>query len=232
MKLPTVRPLLGILFTMLCFKSASAENPVASNPLEYAALAKGNDLINGQLKKQTVGQTETASLQGAIAAEFNKIHQWEKTYNSYLKQADGYASSLKASTTAFAEGVRIFLSLVDLKDAISRNPQGVVATLSMNNIYMETAAEMVSVFTLLKTAVAEGGEKNMLTGAERTETLWAINDKIRHFNKKLQKLTLCVRYYTMNDVWNAATAGMVDKSNATIAREAKARWRRAARLCN
>ena len=35
----------------------------ASNPLEWAALAEGNELINGQIDKQIKGQTQTALMQ-------------------------------------------------------------------------------------------------------------------------------------------------------------------------
>ena len=137
----------------------------ASNPLEWAALAEGNELINGQIDKQIKGQTQTALMQNSIAAEFNRIHEWEKQYNSYLKTASGYASSLKACTHLYNDGVRIFLTLEKLGKAIRNNPQGIVASMNMNNLYIETATELVSVFTLLNDAVAKGGTENMLTGA-------------------------------------------------------------------
>lgn len=180
------------------------------------------------MKKQTENQLSTAALQNTIAAEFTKIHEWEKQYSNYLQKVDGYASSLKASTSLYNEGVRIFITLTKLKKAIGDNPQGIVASMSMNNLYIETATEMVSVYTLLKNAVAEGGVKNMLTGEERSQTLWALNDKLNSFHKKLQRLTLSIRYYTFNDVWTNATAGMIYRDNATIARQAKARWKRVA----
>jgi len=41
----------------------------ASNPLEWAALAEGNELINGQIDKQIKRQTQTALMQNSIAAE-------------------------------------------------------------------------------------------------------------------------------------------------------------------
>ena len=119
----------------------------ASNPLEWAALAEGNELINGQIDKQIKGQTQTALMQNSIAAEFNRIHEWEKQYNSYLKTASGYASSLKACTHLYNDGVRIFLTLEKLGKAIRNNPQGIVASMNMNNLYIETATELVSVFT-------------------------------------------------------------------------------------
>ena len=208
-----------------------AEAQIASsNPLEWAALAEGNELINGQIEKQIKGQTKTALLQNSIAAEFNRIHKWEKQYNSYLKTASGYASSLKACTHLYNDGVRIFITLGKLGKAVNNNPQGIVAGMSMNNLYIETATELVSVFTLLNDAVAKGGNENMLTGAERSKTLWALNDQLSAFSRKLNLLYLSIRYYTLNDVWNNVTAGMLDRNNGEAARIAMSRWRRAAVL--
>lgn len=202
----------------------------ASNPLEWMALAEGNEAINGQIEKQIKGQTQTALLQNSIAAEFNRIHKWEKQYNSYLKTTSGYASSLKACTHLYNDGVRIFITLGKLGKAIRNNPQGIIAGMSMNNLYIETATELVSVFTLLNEAVAKGGNENMLTGAERSKTLWALNDKLSAFSRKLHLLYLSIRYYTLNDLWNNVTAGMLDRNNGEAARMAMSRWRRAAAL--
>ena len=188
----------------------------ASNPLEWVALAEGNELINSQIDKQIKGQTQTAVLQNSIAAEFNRIHQWEKEYNSYLKTASGYASSLKACTHLYNDGVRIFLTLGKLGKAIKDNPQGIIAGMSMNNLYIE----------------AKGGKENMLTGAERSQTLWALNDKLSSFSRKLHLLYLSIRYYTLSDVWNNVTAGMIDRSNGEVAQLALTRWRRAAALAH
>ena len=154
-------------------------------------------------------------LQNSIAAEFNRIHKWEKQYNSYLKTVSGYASSLKACTHLYNDGVRIFLTLGKLGNAIRNNPQGIIASMSMNN---------------LNDAVAKGGKENMLTGAERSKTLWALNDKLSVFSRKLHLLYLSIRYYTLNDVWNNVTAGMLDRNNGEAARMAMSRWRRAAVL--
>ena len=204
----------------------------ASNPLEWVALAEGNELINSQIDKQIKGQTQTAVLQNSIAAEFNRIHQWEKEYNGYLKTASGYASSLKACTHLYNDGVRIFLTLGKLGKAIKDNPQGIIAGMSMNNLYIETATELVSVCSLLNDAVAKGGKENMLTGAERSQTLWALNDRLSSFSRKLHLLYLSIRYYTLSDVWNNVTAGMIDRSNGEVAQLALTRWRRAAALAH
>ena len=229
MKSRTISIILAAVLAFLLPQLAQAQI-AASNPLEWVALAEGNELINGQIDKQIKGQTQTAALQNSIAAEFNRIHQWEKEYNSYLKTASGYASSLKACTHLYNDGVRIFLTLGKLGKAIKNNPQGIIASMSMNNLYIETATELVSVFTLLNDAVAKGGTENMLTGAERSKTLWALNDKLSAFSRKLHLLYLSIRYYTLNDVWNNVTAGMLDRDNGEVARLAMNRWRRAAAL--
>ena len=229
MKSRTISIILAAVLALLLPQLAQAQI-AASNPLEWVALAEGNELINGQIDKQIKGQTQTAVLQNSIAAEFNRIHQWEKEYNSYLKTASGYASSLKACTHLYNDGVRIFLTLGKLGKAVKDNPQGIVASMSMNNLYIETATELVSVFSLLNDAVAKGGTENMLTGAERSKTLWALNDKLSAFSRKLHLLYLSIRYYTLNDVWNNVTAGMLDRSNGEVARLAMNRWRRAAAL--
>lgn len=219
-----------VLVAICLFPQFGKAQLAASNPLEWMALAEGNELINGQIERQIKGQTQTALLQNSIAAEFNSIRKWEKQYNSYLKTASGYASSLKACTHLYNDGVRIFLTLGKLGKAIRNNPQGIIAGMSMNNLYIETATELVSVFTLLNDAVAKGGTENMLTGAERSKTLWALNDQLSAFSRKLHLLYLSIRYYNLNDVWNNVTAGMLDRNNGEAARIAMSRWRRVAAL--
>lgn len=227
MRLPTAK-ILTVIIAVLASLQARAQL-VVSNPLEWLALAEGNEAINGQVKDQTDAQTRTAALQNTIAAEFTKIHEWENKYSGYLQTASGFASSLKASATLYEDGVRIFITLGKLKKAIGSNPQGIVATMSMNNLYLETATELISVYTLLREAIATGGRTNMLTGAERSQTLWALSDKLGTFSKKLNRLYLSIRYYTLTDVWNNITAGMLDRDIGTIAGDALDRWKRAAR---
>jgi len=202
---------------------------VVANPLEWAVLVEGNELIDGQIKSEIEGQTQTAVLQGTIAAEFTRIKNWENKYNSYLKSVDGYASSLKAATHLYNDGVRLFINLCDIRRAIGSNPQGVAATFSMNNLYAETATELVTVYTTLRDAIAAGGAGNMLTGAERSRTLWMIEDSLKAFNHKLTQLSLSLKYYTLQDVWWNATEGILDRDYGQIARQAQSRWKRASR---
>lgn len=202
---------------------------VTTNPGEYTILATGNEQINQTVKSEIKAERNTAVFQNTMAAEFTKMKQWEKDYNSYLKTASGYASALKAATHIYDDGLRILLTLDKMRRAVKNNPQGIAATVSMNNLYMETTTEMLSVFTLLKSAVAKGGEQNMLTGSERSKTLWELEDKLSSFSHKLQLLYYSIRHYRLSDVWNRATAGMIERSNGEIAQQSLSHWKRYAR---
>ena len=220
---------IALLVTTLISQVRASAQIVVANPLEWAVLAEGNELIDGQIKNETEGMTRTAVLQNTIAAEFSGIRSWEKKYNAYLKSADGFASSIKAASHLYNDGVRLFINLSDIRKAIAANPQGLAATLSMNNLYIETATELVSVYSTLKEVIATGGDGNMLTGAERSETLWLIEDRLKAFNHMLSLLSLSLRYYTLSDVWYNATEGIIDRDYGEIARHAQSRWKRASR---
>ena len=215
---------MGLMTTATLQASGQA---VEVNGTQVAAIGGGGELINNSVSKQTTAMTKTALLESAIGAEYASIKSWESKYNSYLKTASGYAEGLKAATTLYAEGVITLRHLYEIINAVGNNPQGVVATMSMNNLYAETASELIKVYNILRNTLAVGGKANMLTGAERTEILWQVNDTMKDFNYKLRKLALSISYYTLTDVWNKATAGMIERDHGEIAREAYKRWVRA-----
>lgn len=201
-----------------------------TNPLCIAAIATGGEQINSSVKNQTKDMEKTGLLQAAMSAEFTQMKKWEDKYNSYLKTARGYADALKAGCTLYAEGVVTLRELYNVVKASKANPEGIGASVAMNNLYAEAATQMVKTYRTLKYSIAVGTEKNMLTGAERTELLWSISDDMYALNKKLRQVALSIAYYNMTDVWNHAIAGMVDKSHGQIAEEALDRWKRAQRV--
>ena len=198
-----------------------------SNPSQYVAIAEGQTLVNNAVNSQTKGMQKTAALQGSMAAEFTMMKKWEQKYNSYLKTARGYDDALKAGTSLYADGVETLRHLYEIRKAINANPTGIGATLAMNDLYLETTTEFIKTYRLLKVSIAKGGTDNMLTGAERTEMLWQLNDELARLNAKLRTLAISIAYHNFTDVWNQYTAGMVDKSHADIAHDAYDRWRRA-----
>ena len=213
--IPFLSVILLVLFSLLTLSIHGQY--VINNIGEQAAVKIGNDTINKMVSSQIGAQEKIAAKQSSIGLEFLQMKKWEQKYNSYLKDVSGYASALKAATHAYSDGVRIFLTLSKIKNVVKDHVEGVVATMSMNNLYMETFTEMVSAYELLKNAIAKGGPENMLTGAERSKTLWALEDKLKSFQKKLNHLYMSLRHYKLLHVWNRATAGMIDRDIGEIA---------------
>lgn len=214
-----------LLAFSLVTMSLRGQNIVVNNVGEHVAIKAGNDSINNTVTRQMKAQAKIAFEQNAIGAVFLQMKKWERKYNSYLKDVSGYASALKAATHAYSDGVRIFLTLNKIRKVIKDNPQGVVATMSMNNLYMETFTEMVSAYDLLKNAIAKGGSENMLTGSERSKTLWALEDKLKEFSKKLNHLYMSLRHYQLVHVWEQATAVMIERNVSEIAGQSLRDWK-------
>lgn len=233
MRLPTVSKsaaALSVAAALFLAAVPSSAQMSQSNPLQYVEIETGHKNINDQIKKQTKAQEKTGLLQATISAEFTKIKQWEGKYNSYLKTARGYAEAIKAGTSLYAEGVETLRHIHEIRKAVAANPQGIGASVAMNNIYVETAAELIRTYRLLKVSVALGSNVNMLTGAERTELLWNLNDALDQLNRKLRRLAMSIAFYNLGDVWNNATVGMVERSHAQVAADAIDRWKRAQRV--
>ena len=94
-----------------------------------------------------------------------------------------------------------------MRKAINNNPQGIVATLSMNNLYMETATELVSVFTLLKRCSRQRRQREHADWCGKEQDAVGTERQAECLQQKLHRLYLSIRYYTMTDVWNGVKQG-------------------------
>lgn len=72
MKLPTdnrrSKVVAAIALALMLLPTIAHAQVASSNPLEYVALAEGNELINGQIKNQIEDQQKTAFLQNTICS--------------------------------------------------------------------------------------------------------------------------------------------------------------------
>lgn len=198
-----------------------------TNPDQIMLIGTANLELNNAVSSQSKKMGKIVELQGVIGAEFVMIKNWEGKYINYLKTARGYAEQLKAGTTIYLDGMRCFQSLLEVQKAVNANPQGIAASLSMTNLYSEVMAEFMVVFRVLKTTIAQGGEGNMLNGAERTELLWTLAERMSSLRDKIHSLAIAIAYYNMRDVWKSAIAGLIETDHSQIARDAMDRWRRA-----
>lgn len=228
MKLPTEYKKIFIFLLFFVFALHCNAQLSGNHPGEIIAVTNGYSTINKQVERQMEDQTVTTAEVGLLAGMYKKMREWDEKYYDYLKDAEKYASALKASTTLYADGVKVMLTLDRIRKAVNNNPEGVLATVSMNNLYMETLSEFVGIYTLLKNTVSKGGKEHMLTGAERSKVLWEIESKMSVLSKKLNMLYISLRHYKMVDVWNKYSSGIVNRTPGDKARQALRRWRRCA----
>lgn len=215
------------IFFILFSIGVRGQGATSSNPLEYAAIGNGESLIDNEIKKQTRIRDSLSVLHGTMLIQETKMKQWEQKYSDYLKTAQGYASAIHAGTTLYAAGMETLAALWEIKTACKINPQGIAASVSMNNLYMETATELIKTYGILTKTIAVDDKKNMLNGKERTQLLWQLNSELAQLNKKFRALALSISLFTFEDVWNRAIAGKIGKSNKELAKEAHNRMNRA-----
>lgn len=216
--------IIGILTTFSV--DIYATDYVSYDPLWMVAVFDGTKLVNDEYNKQTSQLVEIGALQNTMALHFNAVKNWQWKHNCYLKDAESFAEAFNAGTNLTAQAVRTMRDLMDLKKVMARNPEGIAATLAMNDLYMETITEFIKTFRMLKFSVSTGGEYNMLTGKERTEMLWALVDRLDELNTKIRKLILSVAYYRVKDIWAFYTRGMFERHKADIAENCLDRWNR------
>lgn len=217
-----------LTFALMLSCKAYSVSIVSSNPMEYGAMIKGYSTLLGTYGTQSGYLSGIDVAAGGIALADRKMRKWEQKYYEYLSTAEGYAKQLKAACTLYAEGMQTLVCLYNVHAACKINPQGIAASIPFNNLYVETAVEFLKSFQSLDSLVAGGGESHMLNGAERTKALWEITYNLEDLNTRLRRLASSILVYSFDDVWNHATAGMVQKSNRQLAEEAFHRFRRAA----
>lgn len=219
------------VFIALSFQiKVSAQGATSSNPGEWAVIRTGESNLLNTIKKQSDDMALILGTQSEMVIANTKMKTWQEKYDSYISTASGYASSIKATTTLYFEGMQTLQALWELKTAMKINPQGIAASIPMTDIYLETLSKFVEVYGALKKVIAKGGSDNMLSGSERTLYLWSLNDDLEELNNHIHRLALSVGMYTFEDVWNRAIEGKIDKTPGQLAHEASKRMNRAMTL--
>ena len=136
-----------VLSTAVCRAQISG---TTSNPGQYLAIKKGEDIILSKITAQTNYRKKEAGIQAELSGTTAKIRNWEQQYNKYLKTTKGFADRIVADCQLYLEGVQTLNALWEVSAAKKINPQGVFATMSMNNLYMETAMQFIKTYRSLK----------------------------------------------------------------------------------
>ena len=196
------------------------------NVAEIATLEGQGVVLNKKITEQAEKEMLNMAEVTTQAGEMNSIARWQKKFSNYLMEAKTYAQQAQAAYGVYSQIVRVILNLTKLEKAIRSNPGGIVYNGLLTESYIHVADEIILSLYLLKNVFSKGGENNMLSGKDRAQVWWDLNDTLERLNDNLYRMAYNIAYYTLTDVWKNMTQGMLQKTNGSIAREALDRWKR------
>ena len=154
----------------------------------------------------------------------------QREFNTYL---DSFRSILCYAAQIYGFYHEITLLTENMGGLIQQlvknttNALAVALSTNRNKIYREVILNSVEIVNDIRTVCLS---KNKLTEQQRLEIVFNIRPKLQVMNKKLKRLTIAVKYTSMNDVWleiNEGTRPMADKTQ--IIEDAKRRWKQIGR---
>jgi hypothetical protein len=162
--------------------------------------------------------------------EVDATTEYQRLYNEYLdtfRDIICYAAQIYGF---YYEIGKLTDNMGSLTKQLKANPGGAVAVALLPNrsaIYREILIGSLDIVNDIRQVCLSNIK---MTEKQRAEIVFAIRPKLKTINKKLQHLTLAVKYSSMSDVWNEIDEGTIEKAdNAKIAKAAKLRWKLRAR---
>ena len=168
---------------------------------------------------QTTGHIWTKEEVEAVTdlqREFNDYLDSFRSVVSYAAQIYGFYHEITNLTGNMGEFTQ------QLKNSPT-NALAVALSTNRNKIYRELIYNSIEIINDIRTACLSD---NKMTEQERMEVVFGIRPKLKLMNKKLQRLTIAVKYTTMGDIWIEIDGGSVPLADKrAIVENAKRRWR-------
>ena len=169
---------------------------------------------------QTTGHIWTKEEVEAVAdlqREFNDYLDSFRSVVSYAAQIYGFYHEITHLTENMGEFTQ------QLKSSPT-NALAVALSTNRNKIYRALIYNSIEIINDIRAVCLSD---NKMTENERMEIVFGIRPKLKLMNKKLQRLSIAVKYTSMGDIWVEITEQAVPKANKVeIARSAIRRWKR------
>ena len=213
-----------IFIPLLCFVTSElrAQNdPVlAGMILLYTDTAQKDQKSQDKVMlKQTTGHIWTKE-------EIEATTDLQREFNDYLDSFRSIVCYAAQTYGFYHEIAQLADNMGDFTQQLSRHPSNALAVAlssRRNKIYRELILGSVEIVNDIRTACLSD---NKMTEQERMEVVFGIRPKLKMMNKKLQRLTIAVKYTTMGDVWIEIDGGSVPVADKRdIVENAKRRWR-------
>ena len=215
-----------VMMLLLTINSIKAQNdPVLAGMILLYTEKAEKTLKNQELAMmmQTTGHLWTKEEVEATAdlqREFNTYLDSFRSILCYAAQIYGFYHEITLLTENMG-------GLIQQLEKNTTNALAVALSTNRNKIYREVILNSVEIVNDIRTVCLS---KNKMTEQQRLEIVFNIRPKLQVMNKKLKRLTIAVKYTSMNDVWleiNEGTRPMADKTQ--IIEDAKRRWKQIGR---
>lgn len=218
--------LIWIMLLVACAGKVHAQN----DPVLAGMILLYTDKAEKELKSQEKVMLLQTTGHIWTKEEIEGTTDLQKEFNNYLNSFRSIVCYAAQIYGFYHEITQLTDNLGDFTQQLSRHPGNALAVAlssRRNKIYRELIMNSVEIVNDIRTACLSD---NKMTEKERMEVVFGICPKLKLMNRKLQRLTIAVKYTSMGDIWIEIDGGAVpvpDKRD--IVEAAKRRWRQTGR---
>ena len=218
------RILIILIFVCMGFSKVQAQNDPVLAGMIYMYTEKAEKELKNQEKvmlMQTTGHIWTKE-------EVKATTDLQREFNNYLNSFRSIISYAAQIYGFYHEIDRLIDNMGGFTKQLEAHPSNALAvalSTKRNKIYRELILNSVERFNEIRHVCLTG---NKMTEKERVEIVFDIRPKLKVMNKKLQRLTIAVKYTSMGDIWAEIDGGSnKDRANKEqIVKDCMARWKR------
>ena len=159
--------------------------------------------------------------------EVEAVTDLQREFNDYLDSFRSVVSYAAQIYGFYHEITHLTENMGEFTGQLKNSPTNALAVaLSTNRdkIYRELIYNSIEIINDIRTVCLSD---NKMTEKERMEIVFGIRPKLQLMNKKLQRLSIAVKYTSMGDIWAEISEEARPKANKVeIARSAIRRWKR------
>lgn len=159
--------------------------------------------------------------------EVKAVTDLQREFNDYLDSFRSVVSYAAQIYGFYHEITHLTENMGEFTGQLKNSPTNALAvalSTNRNKIYRELTYNSIEIINDIRTVCLSD---NKMTEKERMEIVFGIRPKLQLMNKKLQRLSIAVKYTTMGDIWAEISEEARPKANKVeIARSAIRRWKR------
>ena len=158
--------------------------------------------------------------------EVEAVTDLQREFNDYLDSFRSVVSYAAQIYGFYHEITHLTENMGEFTGQLKNSPTNALAvalSTNRNKIYRELIYNSIEIINDIRTVCLSD---NKMTEKERMEVVFGIRPKLQLMNKKLQRLTIAVKYTTLGDIWIEIDGGSVPVANKRdIVEAARRRWR-------